>query len=288
MGDRRAGTTAGSHAKILLMVLWRMGGVLSKTWISKEDQERIFKVRREHGPTCDSRSSSGTWQLAWVRSAQRWLQFVSEPEQSLHPSRASSTQKRSSHFVLQLPGLCWARDSKLQDRDTRCLDCTCRITGSDLGVGWQHFIEAILYFLCCSIAMAPCREDPCGGAEFLWGRLPSRFRGFPAACGSSGGCPEPRILQPQPVRQHIAPCVITMVFTTLTPFRHVFIITTVILELQSRSILCKSGMLGSAKELVTPFHSRKTWALGGMLTICHRKRKCSGTCKESQNHRITE
>lgn len=45
------------------MALWRMEVVLSKTWISKYDQEGIFKVRREHGPTYDTRSSSGAWQL---------------------------------------------------------------------------------------------------------------------------------------------------------------------------------------------------------------------------------
>lgn len=56
-----------------------------------------------------------------------------------------------------------------------------------------------------------------GAAEFLRGKLLSCFRGFPAACGSSAGCPEPGILQPQPVRQHVAPCVITMVFTTFHP-----------------------------------------------------------------------
>lgn len=176
MGDGRAGTTSGSHAEVLLMAL-RMGGVLSKTWISKQDQERIFKVGREHTPTYDTRSSSGAWQPAWVRSAQSWLQSVPEPEPSLHPSWARSTQKWSSHFVLQLPRLCWARGSELQDRDTDCLDCTCRITGSDLGVGWQHFIEAILYFLYCPIATAPCQEDPCRGswipvgkaADPLWG-----------------------------------------------------------------------------------------------------------------------
>lgn len=138
----------------------------------------MFKVRREGGPTYDTQSSPGAWQPAWVRSAQRWLQSVSEPEQSPHSLRTTSMQKWSGHFVLQLPWLCRARGSELQDRDTGCLDCTCRITGSDQGVGWQHLIEAILYFLCCPIATAPCWEDPCGGSWIPVGKTAELPRGI--------------------------------------------------------------------------------------------------------------
>lgn len=173
---------------------------------------------------------------------------------SAHPLKARTTQKQSSHFVLQLPWLSQATGWELQES---CLDCTCRITGSDLGVGWQRFVEAILYFLCCPIAMAPCWEDPCGGSWIPAGKAAEPLWGFPAACGSSAGCPEPGILQPQAIHQHIAPCVITMTFTTFTHLCHVFIITTVILELQSRSILCRSGMPGSVMNWLHPFLPKK-------------------------------
>lgn len=108
------------------------------------------------------------------------------------------------------------------------------------------------------MATAPRWEDPFGAAGFLRGEQPSPCPcgGFPVTRGSPAGCPEPRTLQAQPVRQHVAPCVITMVFTTLTPLR-VFIITVITPEFQSRSILCKSGMPGSANESVTPLPSKK-------------------------------
>lgn len=202
-----------------------------------------------------------------------------EPDQSLHPSRARSTQKQYRHFVLQLPWLCQSRGSELRDWDSGCLDCTCRITGSDPGVGWQHFVEAVLYFLCCSMAAALCQEDPCGDSWIPAGKLLSCFGGISRAVWELSRLPRARDPEPQPVRQHIAPCVITMVFTTLTPLHHVFIITTIILELESRSILCKSGMPGSANELVTSFSSKKTQALGVILAVHHRKCKCTGTMK---------
>lgn len=119
----------------------------------------------------------------------------------------------------------------------------------------------------------------------LWGQLNScrkaaeLLRGISRAVWELSRLPRARDPEPQPVRQHIAPCVITMVFTTLTPLHHVFIITTIILELESRSILCKSGMPGSANELVTSFPSKKTQALGVILAVHHRKRKCTGTLK---------
>lgn len=83
-----------------------------------------------------------------------------------------------------------------------------------------------------------------GAAEFLLGELQSPCRAFSSAHGNSAGCAEPGILKPRPIHQHLSPCVITLDFTTLTALLHVFIITIIILELQSRSILCKSGMPG--------------------------------------------